>query len=344
MFARVHTDSKTLNLNKSSCSDLVQYLNKENKGLNLFDQDLFFNSEDFNIQESEIINSIDNNVKGLGKGDYKFYMISINPDQKELKHLSELATGRKVNNINELSKKEFTKYQELFKNYVNNAMNDYAAAFNRDLTKNDLLYFAKIEQTREYKGFDQAVKEGRIKSGQLKEGLQTHAHIIVSRKTKDMSKKISPAAKSKGHSDKHKLNGKKVQVGFDNVNFKINVENTFDKQFGYNRDFYDKAYNKMTIKNADLYKIYGNLNNIETVLDKRKLINRTVNKTLKNSEKTKSLLNNARMAKSAVNVNSLKGLTLSTAAKSNPITAVAEKVYKIGKKAKNIIFDKGLDI
>lgn len=341
MFARVHTEKKALKSNTGSCTKLAEYLSKENESIDFYDQELFFNDSDLQLTETNVIESIDNNVKGLGKDDYKFFMISVNPSQNELKHLASLATGRDIDNISKLSKAEFKIYQSYFKNYVNNVMNDYAGSFNRGLTNKDLLYFAKVEQTRTYKGFDKAVKEGKAKSGQLKEGLQTHAHIVVSRKTADMQMKISPAARSRGISDKHKLNGKKVQVGFDNMNFKLSAENTFDSQFGYKRRYYDKAYTKMTVKNPGLTKT---LNNIETVLDRRKAVNKILNKALENNETAKTIVNKSILAKTVINPKSLKGLTMSIAAKSNPVTAVAQKVFKIAKKVKHIVIDKGIDI
>ena len=143
----------------------------------------------------------------------------------------------------------------------------------KPLDKNDLVYYAKIETQRRYDGntWDERLKsdfkhnyrvrtkasdlrligeEAKAKEiekeyiknkdghvilpGNLKDGKNTHVHIVVSRRDKSQSISLSPMANSKG--SQNKLNGKDVAIGFDRDNFKEKAEAAFDRQFDYARD------------------------------------------------------------------------------------------------------------
>ncbi len=227
--------------NKGSCADLVQYLDKENEKVEFFDREYFFNHNDECILNSKAVLSIDNNVKGLKKDDAKFFMITINPHEKELKHIARKVTnGRTISNIHDLSKDELKRYNAYLRKYTIDVMEQYAKGFNRDILKEDLIYYAKIEQHRYYNRFEALSSNGKIKDGQVKEGLNTHVHVIVSRKDKEMKMSLSPHSNSRGKSKKHQLNGKNVQQGFDRKEFKENCENQFDKRFSYNREMEER--------------------------------------------------------------------------------------------------------
>jgi hypothetical protein len=236
MFVKVHKKQrKDSYVNTGSCAVLVDYLEKENEGKSLLESELFFNNEQDNVMSSKVIFSIDNNVKGLKESQDKFYMISVNPSPKELKHMARQATGRDISGVWEMSQAEIKSYNSYFKEYVNKTMDVYAKNFDRGLSKENLVYYAKIEQERTFKGIDKEVKEGLAQSGSKKPGLQTHAHVIVSRMDKDMKKSLSPLANSRG-SEKHQLNGKSVRVGFNRDTFKEYSEREFDYHYNYQRE------------------------------------------------------------------------------------------------------------
>lgn len=241
-------------------------------------------------------------------------MLSVNPSQKELRHLAELASGKKIQNIRELTKPELEKYNALFRNYVIQVMDEYAKAFNRGIKSDNLHYFAKIEQIREYKGYEKEVKTKNAKVGEKKLGLQTHAHIIVSRMDKEQKMSLSPRSRSRGHSKNHKLNGKSVQVGFDNVSFKVNSEERFDKMFHYSRELKEKSAYDILYNNA--FKVLGIKHNIN-------------------------------MTKNAINENALEFFTkhlgekaVQTVMNSNPYLKVAYKAIKSAKR----VLDMGINI
>jgi len=92
----------------------------------------------------------------------------------------------------------------------------------------------------------------RIVQGMPKEGNQSHVHIIVSRK--DASNRFSLSPGSKYKASQVELNGKTVKRGFDRDKFFGKAEKTFDKNFGYQRNFVEtyKA-RKEFIKNPRSY-------------------------------------------------------------------------------------------
>ena len=113
-------------------------------------------------------------------------------------------------------------------------MDIYAKNFNRGLTVDDLVYYGKIEQERTFKGTDPDVKNGLARLGEKKPGLQTHAHVIISRMDKDMTMSLSPLANSRGSAN-HQLNGQHIQVGFNRDLFKEYAERSFDEHYHYQR-------------------------------------------------------------------------------------------------------------
>lgn len=235
MYVKIHGNRDYVKGNTQSCRDLVNYLGKENEDKELLNQEQFFNQTNNSIESQYVISSIDNNKKGLKDKDAKFFMVTINPSEKELKHLLKMSTnGKNIGQISELTPGELERYTNLVKDYARQIMDDYARAFNRDLTGKDLVYFGKVEQERHYKGTDKEVKEGKALSGELKPGLQTHVHIVVSRKDIEQKHSLSPLANSRG-SNKHKLNGKGIKVGFDRDMFVKGCESQFDNMYQYQR-------------------------------------------------------------------------------------------------------------
>jgi hypothetical protein len=75
----------------------------------------------------------------------------------------------------------------------------------------------------------------RIVQGMSKAGNQSHIHIIVSRKDASNSFSLSPGSKYKA--SEVTMNGKLVKRGFNRDQFFENAEKTFDKTFGYQRNF-----------------------------------------------------------------------------------------------------------
>lgn len=343
MFARVHGTRDYVKGNSESCSDLVEYLDKENEGKGIAEKEYFFNQHSQTITDSKVVQTIDNNHKGLKSKDAKFYMLSVSPSEKELKHLAYLASGKKIGHISEMSVEELASYNKLFKEYVNEVMNQYASSFNRNLTKDNLHYFAKLEQERKFKGVDKEVRNGLAKTGELKKGLQTHAHVIVSRMDTEQKTSLSPHSKSRGHSDKHKLNGKSTQQGFDHVGFKTNCENLFDRTFGYQRSVSEGVYKNIFDKNPNLKQAYDVLYVTESVLNPQKGLQNLMNHSSEKGNALNASIQISKVGQTILRPKNIAGGIIGKAAAANPVTAVAHKTLKVVKAVKRIL-DNGLDI
>ena len=272
MYIKIHKP-KNHTSNKGSCSNLIDYLEKENNDVDVMDNERFFNHDGTKISAEMAKHNLDNNKGKLGKNESKFYMLTVNPSPKELEFIGNDKDKLKV--------------------YVNNVMDQYADNFNRyykdtgeKLQGKDLMYYAKVENSRTYAfdekkylvelTFNRAIaKEIRnidkkllkdlpkkdlnnlnitrqnlelqfkknkdgiiIKEGNLKDGNNMHVHIVVSRYDKKKKFKLSPLANARNSKNKEvgtKENRRKVQGGFDRDKFVESCEKSFDKQFKYPR-------------------------------------------------------------------------------------------------------------
>jgi hypothetical protein len=216
MFINI-TDIDTAD-NKGSSSDLVHYLDKENRMNRDYEPELWFNQDHRAIPSYEPMQSIDNNIAKLSKTDAKFFLINISPSQKEITWLKE-QYGDGAN--------------EDLKTYAAKIMDEYARNFKRPgiESNKDLLWFGKLENYRYYSHKDKEVKQGLRKRGERKPGEQMHIQIIVSRKDITNKIKLSPMNNSKGRNAEHSR-----RMGqFDRSAFKQSGEWLFDEQFKFDR-------------------------------------------------------------------------------------------------------------
>lgn len=211
--------------NKGSCSTFINYLSKEDfqDGIS---KEFFFDHKEKRILDFAIVDMLDHNKQGLGANDAKFYTGSINFSEKELEFI-----GNDTKKI---------------RDYTIKVMEQYAAQFNRSVTIDDLNWFAKIEHTRSYKGNDAAVQNGLHCQGEKKEGLQTHVHFIIGRKSKDGKRKLSPKTNHR------ETTAGPIRGGFDRNSFKQQSEAIFDLMFGYLRPLEESYQYLNSMKNGNL--------------------------------------------------------------------------------------------
>ena len=232
------TKSETGN-NKGSSSQLVAYLEKENRVAEQLNKkehqpEYWFNQESNTIQPYEVRQSIDSNIAKLSKDDAKFFLINISPSEKEILFLKEQYGGEGA--------------KERLKDYANKVMDAYAKNFKRNGVEGnkDLVYYGKLENHRYYTYKDLEVRKGRAKKGDMKPGEQMHVQIIVSRKDASNSIKLSPLNNSKGTNAEHSQ-----KVGqFDRVAFKQATESLFDRTFGYDREISESFHYANTLKHG----------------------------------------------------------------------------------------------
>lgn len=254
--------------NTGSCRNLAEYLNKEK-----IQENRFFSDDASDIHVEDVIRQIDNNNRqGLGKDEAKYFLVDICPSDLELKHL----IGRDVSNFDELTITEKNKLFDDLKNYTTGVMDDYANNFKRENIKggDDILYFAKIEVNRIYKYNDEAVKSGKKRIGEPKEGLNVHVQVIVSRKSKNGKVKLSPAyGKSRGN-DWHLAGRGRVRRGFNHEAFKEQAGRRFEKQFKYKLNKNEKyTKSEKSVKEEILSRVTNK--NLREILEKHKFTNQS---------------------------------------------------------------------
>ncbi|MDR2950281.1 MAG: DUF5712 family protein [Prevotella sp.] len=170
--------------NTGSCVALVNYLNKENKALQLIDNELFFDQYRNNATSNEVLQTIDNSHKGLRKDTLKFHSLVIAPTAQELYHI-----------------RQSTEYM---KDYTRAVMEQYAQSFNlpngKRLSSDDLVWFAKLEYMR----------NGELSANSM------HIHIIVSARDKSQSITLNPNINNRNRFNRVQFYLKSEKI-FDNM-------------------------------------------------------------------------------------------------------------------------------
>jgi hypothetical protein len=186
--------------NTGSCYGLVAYLQHEDaeRAKQGHPVEPFFD-QTCTVGFANVTAKIDGNVAKLCRSDAKFFVVTVSPSKKEIEAMG--ATEQERN--------------AAFKEYIReDIMRLYAAGFNKGLTKDDVLYFAKIHHSRDDNN-----------DGQM------HAHIIVSRKDKSNRVKLSPNTNHRGNKPTGTVKG-----GFDRSFFFLQGEQAFDARFDHLRE------------------------------------------------------------------------------------------------------------
>ena len=203
--------------NTGSSRQLANYL--EHEDLERMEKGIytegFFNLTDDNIYKSKVIKDIDSNIGQLLKTDAKFYAIHVSPSEKELRTMGNTEQEQ----------------AETMKLYIREVfIPEYAKNFNKELSASDIKFYGKIH-------FDRSRSDNE---------LNMHCHLIVSRKDQANKKKLSPLT-----NHKNTKNGI-IKGGFDRVNLFRQVEQGFDKLFGYDRKLSESFEYANTMKNGSI--------------------------------------------------------------------------------------------
>ncbi|WP_298533063.1 MobB family relaxase [uncultured Algibacter sp.] len=267
-----------------SSADFAEYLEKENQGLEQEDVEHFFNQYGDEIEAKEVVKEIDSNTAKLKKKEPKFYSITVSPSKYELRKLqnnsedlkkytraimNDYATSfnREINgkpitvdDIKYFAKIEYqrtykgtdkqVKENQPFATKILQLKSDIRKIENHQLDGNINKMKSQIIKLEAEAPHQQNGK--RIIQGMKKEGNQSHIHIIVSRKDASNSVSLSPGSKHKA--SEVEMHGKIVKRGFDRDAFFTKAESTFDKTFGYKRNYAESYKSKKDfIKNPKLY-------------------------------------------------------------------------------------------
>ncbi|APY10482.1 hypothetical protein SAMN02927921_01153 [Sinomicrobium oceani] len=250
-----------------SSADFVGYLEKENEGLAKEDMEHFFNQYGDRISAGEVVREIDGNTAKLKKKEPKFYSITVSPSKYELRKLQDSSKGLK-----RYTRELMKDYVASFNREINGrpvsvddikyfAKIEHQRSFKgtaREIRENQP-YATKILQFKtEIRNIQKGTMEGNIKKrqkeiaklekeaphqqngkrivqGMKKAGNQSHIHIIVSRKDASNTFSLSPG--SKHRASQVEMHGKVVKRGFDRDRFFERAEQTFDRAFGYKRNY-----------------------------------------------------------------------------------------------------------
>lgn len=194
----------------------------------------FFNLTENNIYKSKVIKDIDTNIGQLLKADAKFFAIHVSPSEKELQAMGSTEQEK----------------AEAMKQYIREVfIPEYAKNFNKRLSEADIKFYGKIHFDRNHSDNE----------------LNMHCHLIVSRKDQTNKKKLSPLTNHK--------NTKKGAVtgGFDRVSLFQQVEQGFDKLFGYNRQLSESFNYHNTMKNRSVCERFAAQNQQFTGENKNKI-------------------------------------------------------------------------
>ena len=187
--------------NAGSCVSVTTYLQHEDlermkKGERT---EPFFNQFRDYVSAKEVTFKIDRNKARLSRNDAKFYVLTVSPSEKELRSMGRTPQER----------------AEAFRRYIRqDVMRNYAEGFGKGLKSDDIEYYAKIHFNR----------DGDSDS-------DMHAHIIVSRKDRSNTRKLSPKTNHTG-----KKNCGNVKGGFDRTDFFRQCELSFDRSMGFDRE------------------------------------------------------------------------------------------------------------
>ena len=184
-----------------SSAGFVEYLEKENQGLEQEQIEHFFSQYGDTINASEVVKEIDGNTSKLKKKEPKFYSITVSPSKYELRKLQ--------NNREDL------------KQYTRAIMKDYARAFNREIngkpiTVNDIKYYAKIEHQRAFKGTDKQVRENQPFATKILK-LKNESRKIEHGQQEGSIKKLKAKINRLERAAPHHQNGRRIVQGMQKV-------------------------------------------------------------------------------------------------------------------------------
>ena len=184
--------------NTGSSAAAARYLSHEDREKLATEVVGFFSHDADGISEAKVVYDLDHNKAKLCNSDSKFFVLTISPSKNEILQMGQTQEEQEKN----------------FKDYIRGCvMNQYAENFGKGLNGSDIMYFGKIHFTR-----------GDNADGQM------HAHILVSRKSKNGKLKLSPQTSHRG-TGQHGT----VKDGFDRVHFFQSCEAGFDARFNYER-------------------------------------------------------------------------------------------------------------
>lgn len=275
MYLTITPQKLSQNYSKSS-SDFVDYLDKENQSVNSASPEFFFNQDMEMVPAEDVIQAIDGNCAKLKRSEPRYYSITINPSQRELAHI-----GNEKQKLKEYTREIIKNYAQAFNREIDGrpvraedilyfgkiestrtfkgtdmeikenspflkkiaALENHLGKVERGEVPGNTSHLRKELEIIKSK-VPHKINGKPIEEGMSKSGIQTHIHLIVSRKDRSNTYSLSPG--SKYRSSEVMMHGKLIKRGFERDQFFQNAEKTFDRLFWYNRNYVESYSAKKT--------------------------------------------------------------------------------------------------
>lgn len=178
----------------TSCKDLINYMEKEeslsreftdylDKETSLCSEEYFFDGEKNRVDKEDVQMGIDNNCKHLTKKESRFFSLTFNPSEKEIKHLEKIAEKKAIQvqaaqismDVKPSDERQIKDsiMKDLLREYTRECMDNYAKNFGREgiESNKDLVWYGRVEQNRYYKRDDKYVRHNERISSELKQAV-----------------------------------------------------------------------------------------------------------------------------------------------------------------------------
>lgn len=232
--------------NKGSSADLMTYLLHEQEERSrsgqtqIFDaQSCLFDATSDMVALDDAVRKIDYNRKGLKKDEAKFYYSDINFSEDEL---ASILKGCRTDSEKEAAIRQFIR-----ENYIPT----YAANF--------VGYKDKSGQAINFEADDivwvAAVHSRRLdRFGKVKDGPGWHAHVVMSRRNKGMTRSLSP---TRNHRSENKGS---CQGGFDRNAFRKEIERAIEEKYSYRRTSADTISTRVDMAHISINDLESQVN------------------------------------------------------------------------------------
>lgn len=232
--------------NKGSSADLMAYLLHEQEERSrsgqtqLFDaRSCLFDATSDMVALDDAVRKIDFNRKGLKKDESKFYYSDVNFSEEEL---ASILKGCRTDSEKEAAIRQFIR-----ENYIPT----YAANF--------VGYKDKSGQAINFEADDivwvAAVHSRRLdRFGKVKDGPGWHAHVVMSRRNKGMTRSLSP---TRNHKSENKGS---CQGGFDRNAFRKEIERAIEEKYSYNRTSADSISTRVDMAHISINDLESQVN------------------------------------------------------------------------------------
>ena len=232
--------------NKGSSADLMAYLLHEQEERSrsgqtqLFDaQSCLFDATSDMVTLDDAVRKIDYNRKGLKKDEAKFYYSDVNFSEEEL---ASILKGCRTDSEKEAAIRQFIR-----ENYIPTYAANFVGYKNKsgqiiNFEADDIVWVAAVHSRR------------LDRFGKVKDGPGWHAHVVMSRRNKGMTRSLSP---TRNHRSENKGS---CQGGFDRNAFRKEIERAIEEKYSYCRTSADTISTRVDMAHMSINDLESQVN------------------------------------------------------------------------------------